>query len=492
MPAPLLLTKLYVPPSRSNIVLRPRLLERLNEGLMRKLTLISASAGFGKTTLVSEWVAGCGRPVAWLSLDEGDNDPTRFLTYLVAALQTIAANIGAGVSAVLESPQPPPSESILTTLLNDIATISDSFIFVLDDYHVIDSKPVDEALTFLLEHLPRQMHLVIATREDPSLPLARLRVRGQLTELRATDLRFAPAEAAAFLNQMMGLNLSAEDVAALEARTEGWIAGLQLAALSMQGRSDTAGFIQAFTGSHHFVLDYLVEEVLQQQSESVRTFLLQTSILDRMCGSLCGAVTAQEGSKGMLESLQRDNLFVVPLDDQRQWYRYHHLFADVLQAHLIEAQPEQVSRLHQRASVWYELNGDPAESIRHALAAEDFARAATLIELAEPEIRRSRQGGTVTELGWLKALPDELVRFRPVLSVAYAYALFGSGELGGVEPRLRDAERWLDTPAEMRARPESPATGMVVVDEEEFRRLPGMIALLRAAQALARGDMPRR
>ena len=276
MSTPILATKLYIPPPRPKIVLRPRLIERLNEGLSssRKLTLISASAGFGKTTLVSEWIAGCGQPVAWLSLDEGDNDPTRFLTYLIAALQTIAANIGKGVLGVLQSPQPPPIESILTALLNEITTIPDNFIFVLDDYHVIDSKPVDNALTFLLEHLPPQMHLVIATREDPHLPLARLRVRGQLTELRAADLRFTPAEAAEFLNQMMGLNLSAEDIAALETRTEGWIAGLQLAALSMQGQQDISGFIENFAGDHHYMLDYLVEEVLQQQPESIRTFLL--------------------------------------------------------------------------------------------------------------------------------------------------------------------------------------------------------------------------
>ena len=268
MPAPILATKLYIPPPRANVVLRPRLIEWLNEGLQRKLTLISASAGFGKTTLVSEWVASCERPVAWLSLDEGDNDPTRFLTYLVAALQTIAVNIGAGALAVLQSPQPPPIESILTALLNEITTIPDHFVLVLDDYHVIDSILVDNVLTFLLEHLPPQMHLVITTREDPHLPLARLRARGQLTELRAADLRFTPAEAAEFLNRVMGLNLSEEDIATLETRTEGWIAGLQLAALSMQGRSDAASFIQAFTGSHRFVLDYLVEEVLQHQSEA--------------------------------------------------------------------------------------------------------------------------------------------------------------------------------------------------------------------------------
>ena len=418
MPTSILATKLYIPPPRSKAVPRPRLVARLNEGLHRKLTLISAPAGFGKTTLVSEWVAGCERPVAWLSLDEGDNDLARFLAYLVAALQTITADMGKGLLAGLQSPQPPPIELILTTLLNEITTIPDHFVLVLDDYHVIDAQPVDHALTFLLEHLPPQMHLVIATREDPQLPLARLRARGQLTELRAADLRFTPSEAAEFLNQVMGLNLSADDIAALETRTEGWIAGLQMAALSMQGRSDTASFIQAFTGSHRFVLDYLVEEVLQRQPERVRSFLLQTAILDRLSGPLCDAVTGREDGRGMLDALERGNLFVVPLDDRRQWYRYHHLFADVLQARLMEEQPDQVSGLHRRASAWYEQNGLPSDAIRHALAAEDFERAADLIELAGPMVEESSL--TATWLGWVRALPDELVRIRPVLSVRYA------------------------------------------------------------------------
>ena len=385
MSAPILATKLYIPPPRPKVVLRPRLIERLNEGLSasRKLTLISAPAGFGKTTLVSEWVAGCERPVAWLSLDEGDNDPTRFLTYLVAALQTIAANIGAGALAVLQSPQPPPIESILTALLNEITAIPDNFVLVLDDYHLIDSKPVDEALTFLLEHLPPQMHLVITTREDPHLPLARLRARGQLTELRAADLRFTPSEAAEFLNQMMGLNLSAEDVAALEARTEGWIAGLQLAALSMQGHQDATSFIQSFTGSHHFVLDYLVEEVLQQQSESIQTFLLRTSILDRLCGPLCDAVLGRllplPGRKPW-KYLERANLFIVPLDNERRWYRYHHLFGDLLRQRL--GKPKEFAEFHLRASQWHEENGDLGAAFHHAIAAGDFVRAAGLAEAA--------------------------------------------------------------------------------------------------------------
>ncbi len=412
----------------------------------RKLTLISAPAGFGKTTLVSEWAAGCRRPVAWLSLDEGDNDPDRFLVYLIAAVQTIEAGIGAGLLSALQSPQPPPPEVILTALLNEITTISGSFILVLDDYHTIDSQPVDEALAFLVEHAPPQMHLVMATREDPSLPLARLRARGQLTELRTADLRFTPAEAAEFLNRVMGLNLSSEDIAALDARTEGWIAGLQLAALSMQGREDIDRFILSFTGSHRFVLDYLVEEVLDQQSEPIRNFLLQTAILDRYCAPLCNAVTEQEDGKEMLDVLERSNLFLIPLDDQRQWYRYHHLFSEVLQAHLLEAQPDRAVALHGRASAWYERNGLRSDAIGHALAAKDYERAAGLIELAWPA---AEEGSILpaTWLGWVKALPEELFQARPALNVWVAYALLGRGEMEAAEALFRDAERWLE-PAE--------------------------------------------
>jgi len=329
MAIPILATKLYIPQPPPKVVLRARLVERLNEGLRRKFTLISAPAGFGKTTLVSAWVASSDRPVAWLSLDEGDNDPTRFLVYLVAAVRTIAPTIGEALLSPLQSPQPPPTESILTALLNEITTIPVNFVLVIDDYHVIDTKPVDTVLTFLLEHLPPQMRMVIATREDPQFSLARLRGGGNLSELRVTDLRFTPSEAARFLNQTMGLNLSADDVATLESRTEGWIAGLQLAALSLQGHPDATSFIQSFTGSHHFVLDYLLEEVLQRQSESVQTFLLRTSILDRLCGPLCDAVLGDPAAAGQvtLEYLERANLFVVPLDNDRRWYRYHHLFA---------------------------------------------------------------------------------------------------------------------------------------------------------------------
>ena len=486
MSLPILATKLYIPPLRPNLVLRPRLTEQLNEGLHRKLTLISAPAGFGKTTLLSEWVAQCERPTAWLSLDAGENDLTRFLTYLVAALQTVAPTIGEGILRVLQSPQPSPTEAILTALLNDITTVPDEFVLVLDDYHAIDAQPVDQALTFLVEHLPPQLHLVIATREDPPLPLARFRARGQLTELRATDLRFTSSEAAAFLNHVMGLRLSTDDIAALEARTEGWIAGLQLAALSMHGRSDTARFIQAFTGSHRFVLDYLVEEVLERQPDRVRSFLLHTALLDRLSGPLCDAVTGQEDGSGTLEALERGNLFVIPLDDTRQWYRYHHLFAEVLQARLREEQPEQVPALHRRASAWYEQNGLRSDAIRHALIAEDFGRAAGLVELETRAMLTTRQDETL--LGWLKALPDELVRARPVLSAYYAVALL-SHDLEASEDRLRDAERSLDGTARISERPEAPSAPMVVVDEEELRSLPGITAITRAYHAGALGDV---
>src|SRR4028119_406693 len=424
MSTPLLATKLYTPASRPGSVLRPRLIERLNEGLHRRLTLVSAPAGFGKTTLIGGWISGCERPAAWLSLDEGDSDPARFLSYVVAALQTIAAGIGEGVLGALRSPQPPPTESTLTALLNEIPPTPDDFVLVLNDYPVVDARPIDDALAFLIEHLPPRMHLIIATREDPQLPLARLRARGQLGELRGADLRFTPSEAAEFLEGVMGLSLSEEDIAALETRTAGWIAGLQLAALSMRGREDVAGFIRAFAGDNRYVVDYLVEEVLQRQPERVRSFLLQTSILDRLSGPLCDTLTGGKDGRGMLEALERGNLFVFPLDDERQWYRYHHLFADVLQARLMQEQPGHAPPLHQRASGWYERNGSPTDAIRHALAAEDFERAAGLVELAVLEMLGSSQE---TLYRWLMALPDEVVRARPVLSVYYAFAPPGRG-----------------------------------------------------------------
>jgi LuxR family maltose regulon positive regulatory protein len=482
----LLQTKLYIPPIRRELVSRSRLIERLNTGLQRKLTLISAPAGFGKTTLVSEWLAGSAQRAAWLSLDEGDNDPARFLAYMIAALRTIEASIGQGVLSTLQSPQPPSAEAVLTTLINDIAAIPTAIVFVLDDYHLIEAQPIHDALTFLLEHLPPQMHLIIASREDPPLPLARLRARDQLIEVRATDLRFTYSEAADFLNRAMGLDLSAKDIAALEARTEGWIAGLQLAAISMQGRQDTATLIESFTGSHRFVLDYLLEEVLEQQSASVQDFLLQTAILDRLTGSLCDSVTGQDNGRATLETLDRDNLFIVPLDAERRWYRYHHLFADLLRQRLHQTQPEQLPGLHGRASVWYEQNEFVDEAIEHALRAEDFERAADLVgDRAETLWGR---GELARLLGWLKALPAEQVTSRPQLCILYAWGLFASGQQSAAEQSLQAAERALDPIAD--GAPETWPLGRDQRQGADRIKIQGRAAAVRAFMASFRGDVP--
>ena len=427
MPIALLETKLYVPRPRGGLVPRPRLSERLHWGTAAKLMLVSAPAGFGKTTLLTEWLAA--RPAAladerlaaWLSLDRGDNDPAAFWTYLIAALRMVAPGVGENALALLDAPQPPPIESVLTMLLNDLGAVAGEIVLVLDDYHVIDARDVQDGMAFLLDHLPPRLHVVIASRADPALPLARMRARGELAEIRAAELRFTADEAAAYLNEMMGLQLTARQVAALEGRTEGWIAALQLAALSMQGRDDVAGFIAGFAGDDRYVVDYLAEEVLARQPDRVQAFLLQTSILGRLSGPLCDAVTGQGGGKAMLEALDRGNLFLVSLDDRRRWYRYHHLFADVLQARLLDEQPGQVPGLHRRASEWHERNGEPSEAIRHALAAGDFERAAGLVELALLAMRRTRQEARLR--GWLEMLPDEVVQVRPVLSAQFAGVL---------------------------------------------------------------------
>ena len=557
----LLRTKLHVPPVRSELVSRPRLIERLNAGLTRKLTLISAPAGFGKTTLLSEWIntgvssreygvgEGSATPYslfptplfAWLSLDEDDNDPTRFLSYLVAALQTLppsqvegiepgtGPDIAAGVLGALQSPQPPPTESVLTVLINEISALPDRIVLVLDDYHLIEAEPIHDALTFLLRRLPPQMHLVIATRDDPLFPLARLRARGQLTELRAADLRFSSSEAAEFLNHVMGLDLSAEDIAALETRTEGWIAGLHLAAISMQGHKDVTGFIRSFTGSHRFVLDYLVEDVLEQQSESVQTFLLQTAILDRLTGSLCDAVRfgvaethGQDNGQAMLEALERANLFIVPLDEERRWYRYHPLFSDLLRHRLRQAPPPLssppsggteeeghdkerhrattklsspllggteggiVAELHHRASEWYEQNGFTDEAIQHALRAGDFERAAHLIEgVAEAIWVR---GEDVKLLRWLDELPVELMVSKPGLCIFHAWSLFATGQQDAAEQSLQGAEQVLEPNTDR-------ATETVPIERDRLpgsdgAKLRGRAAATRAYLAFYRGDLP--
>ncbi|MGB0384752.1 MAG: LuxR C-terminal-related transcriptional regulator [Ardenticatenaceae bacterium] len=439
----LLRTKFYIPTSRPELVSRRRLIERLNGGLGGRLTLVSAPAGFGKTTLLADWSRGCERPFAWLSLDEGDNDVGRFLSYFVAALQRIGAEtarIGEGVQEALLSPPPPPPEALLTALINDLATLGEPVVLVLDDYHLIDAPAIDQALTFLLRHLPPSLHLVIATRADPSLPLSRLRARAQLSELRTADLRFTPDEAATFLNLVTGLEVSADDVAALESRTEGWIAGLQLAALSMQGTDDISGFINTFTGTHRYIIDYLADEVLLQCSEAVKGFLLQTSILNRLCGSLCNALTDQRDGQAILAHLEQANLFLVPLDHQRRWYRYHHLFADLLRQRLHQQHtPDEVARLHQRASQWFEAHGLLSEALHHTLVTQDFERAARL--MGQHVTDKIMRGEISTVRDWLEALPEAIIHAHPVLCFGKAWIHYFSLQYEAIEPLLQLAEQ---------------------------------------------------
>lgn len=497
MTDPLLATKLYIPQPRPRLVARSRLTARLDEALRlgRRLILVSAPAGFGKTTLLSTWLAGIKNRAAWLSLDEGDNDPARLLAYLVGALQSLEAGIGQDLLGALGSPQPPPMPALLTALLNELAAAlsrdAPPTLLVLDDFHALTAPPTHQILTFLLEHLPPGLCLVVASRSDPPLPLARLRGRGQLTELRVADLRFSADEAAAFLHEVFTLDLAGDDVAALTARTEGWITGLQLAALSLQqaGTERAPQFIQDFAGSNRFVLDYLLEEVLEQQPEPVQRFLLQTSILDRLSGPLCDRVleigdgSSHKGqfsqypisntqflSQKTLEQLEAANLFILPLDDERRWYRYHRLFADLLRARLDRFGPQlgcaPAGTLHRRASEWYEQNGLPDQAITHALAAHDLERAANLIEVnALPMLLR----GELTALRrWLETLPDDVVRARPWLGVFHAWALTLSGRLEAAADRLQAAEA---------ASPASPPDDRL-----------GHVAAMRAYIAGQRGD----
>ncbi|HSL81841.1 MAG TPA: helix-turn-helix transcriptional regulator, partial [Thermoanaerobaculia bacterium] len=438
------------------------------------MTLISAPAGSGKTTLLTEWIGSSGRGHAsagWLSLDESDNEPTTFWTYVIAALRTAAPEVGAGALDSLDEGQQPLPEAALTLLINDLDALPGPITLVLDDYHVIHSPEVQAGVLFFVDHLPENVNLMIATRSDPALPLARMRSRRELIEVRASDLRFTSDEAGAYLSEM-GLALTRRELAVLEERTEGWIAALQLAALSLQSREDVASFIDGFAGSDRYIVDYLVEEVLQALPDEVRSFLLQTSILDRMNGPLCDAVTDRTGGKTMLERLDRANLFTVPLDDHRQWYRYHHLVAHVLHARLLDEQTGLELVLHRRASAWWERNGQQAEAIRHAFAGEDFGRAADLVELALPDLSRRRQEHTMRE--WLDAIPDELFETRPVLAIGYVGSRLVSGDLEGVEIRLRQAEQWVNgSGAEFGHNPDE----MVVRDDEAFRRLPRRIAV---------------
>ena len=497
----LLRTKLFIPPLRPNRVPRLRLIERLNQGLHlgHKLTLISAPAGFGKTTLVGEWVGSLGldavkesqgsHAIAWLSLDESDNDLTRFLAYFIAALNQVGGletPIGKGALGMLQTPQSPPADEALIALINDVAAIPAKITLILDDYHVIVSPPVDNALAFLLEHLPPQMHLVIATRDDPQLPLARLRARGQLTELRAVDLRFTLSEAAEFLNQVMGLDLEADDIASLETRTEGWIAGLQLAAVSIQGHKDATGLIKSFTGSHRFVLDYLIEEVLEQQSASVQTFLLKTAVLDRLTGSLCDVLTGQTNGQSTLGMLDNSNLFIIPLDGERQWYRYHHLFADLLRLRLRQNHLEQIPTLHRQASEWHEKNGFTAEAIEHALRAAEYERAACLIE---EHVETFWGRGEHSKLRrWLDELPEEMLFSKPRISIFQARYYCNRGQLDAAERAIKAAEKALDGTTD--GAPSTKPQEQIAFTHLDRLQLRGRAAATRALICSYQGDVP--
>ena len=478
MPVPLLKTKLYVSPLHPEVVPRSHLVGQLENGLKGKLTLISAPAGFGKTTMLKEWIASRVDPVSWVSLDSGDNDPIRFWAYFITALQHIKEGVGESVAAALQTPQPPPLEHLLTDLINDISPIQaikqgslnleEKDILVLDDYHLITDRRVHETVTFFLDHLPPSFHLIIATRADPPWPIARMRARLRVTEIRAEDLRFSLQEATIFLNETMGFNLSPRDIASLEERTEGWIVGLQMAALSMRSREDKNAFIRAFTGTHRYILDYLLEEVLDQQPKDIRSFLLKTSILERMTAELCDAIMGIEDSKEILSHLEMANLFIVSLDDNRSWYRYHHLFSELLKSQLSIKHPTQVPLLNQQASQWFEDNQFVEETIQYAFASKDNERVARLIEDNAMGLFQNSKYNKLS--GWIEALPPDLVLKRPWLCVYQAWTRHWAGLREGGEDCLENAEKVL---AESSS-----------IHEPEVKRLSGYIAAMRAHYAL--------
>ncbi len=479
----LVATKLQVPMLRPDLLARGRLIDSLNQAAARELVLVSTPAGFGKTTLLADWAGIHGRPVAWLALDAGDNDPMRFWRYVVGAVDRVHAGIGDRVLPLLAAPVQPTLEAVVAVLVNELVAHPGEFWLILDDYHVVESRPVQDSLALLLERLPPHAHVVIATRSDPPLPLPRLRARGQLAELRAADLRFTADEVGAVLREVWGLDLPADSVAALAARTEGWVSGLQLAALSLRGAADPARLVEEFTGSHRFVLDYLTEEVLERQSDEVKTFLLDTSVLDRLTGPLCDAVTGRRDGQQMLEDLESANLFLVPLDEQRRWYRYHHLFADLLRARLHPTDPGRVPQLHRRAAGWAEDHGLIEDAVRRALAAGDDAWAARLVErYADGHLRRG-EGATLRR--WLAVLPRQIVASHPRLCLVEALAATNGGRLTAAEPLLADAERALA------AGPAEPGEAPVGWEGGVLANVPAAIALLRASLAAYRGDAAR-
>jgi LuxR family maltose regulon positive regulatory protein len=474
----ILATKLSLPRIRPDFLPRPQLVDALDEGVAKELVLVCTPAGFGKTTLLATWAQQHNRPVAWLSLDPGDNDPTRFWRYVIAAVGRVRSGFGTGVLPRLACPDHLSPEAVATTLVNAFAALPENLVLVLDDYHVLETTPVHDALKLLLSRLPPQACVVISTRSDPPLPLAQLRARDQLVELRAADLRFTTQEVACLLREVWGLDLTMEAAAALADRTEGWVAGLQLAAISLRGRSDPARLVDAFAGSNRYLIDYLTEEVLERQPGDLRTFLLDTSGLERLSGPFCDAVTGRCDGQQMLEALERANLFLVPLDDERRWYRYHHLFADMLRVRLQRFSPQRLPELHRRAATWCEAHGLIDDAIGYALGASDPSWAARLVEQHTDAMLRRGEGATLGR--WLARLPPQVRRSRPRLCLAQATVAFNAGRLDVVEPLLQDAERATPQgqPPESRGGAATSALGNV----------SAAVALLRASLAGSRGD----
>jgi len=476
----LLATKFHIPQLHSDLLTRPRLLDQLEQAVAYGLLLVSAPAGFGKSSLLAEWARNSDRPVGWVSLDVDDNDPVRFWRCVAAAIEQARAGLEEKILPLLRAADQLAPEAIVTAMVNELAARPAEFTVVLDDYHVIESQAVQRSLAFLLEHLPPGMHVVIAGRSDPPIPLARMRARGQLAEVRAHDLRFSPQEAAVLLRERWRLRLSEASISALDDRTEGWVTGFQLVALAVQGQADPTGFIKEFTGSNRFVLDYLTEEVLERQPAYIRSFLLETSMLERFTAALCDAVTGRSDGRQMLEVLDQANLFLVALDDERRWYRYHHLFADALRTRLRQASSERVAELHRRAAAWCRDHGLVHDALRYSMAANEPNWAAELVEDSVDEILGLGEGATLR--AWLSALPEAVVRSRPRLCLAQAIAAFNAGRLDEVEPLLGAAEHGLNVRHD---RLPAPHAG----DQGALANVPALVTNLRASLAWARGDI---
>jgi len=471
----LLTTKLYIPQPSVDLVPRPRLYERLDEGLTRRLTLVSASAGFGKSTLVASWLSEKGRPAAWLSLDQGDNDPVRFWTYLIAAIQTIHQKIGMEARQIVSAPQLRSIEPVVVSLINDISQLPDGLIVVLDDYHLIEADQVHTGLSYLLEHQPPNLHIILGTRVDPSISLARLRAHNQLIEIRAEDLQFSTEEAAILLNEKMGLHLKPDHIEALNTHTESWVVGLQLAALSLKGHPSYDTFIEEFTGGHQFILDYLIEEVLVRLPDAQREFMLRTSILERFCGNLCQAVTGDPASVKLLDEIRKSNLFLIPLDTRGQWFRYHHLFAEVLYTLLEQDHPSEMDALHLKASTWFESEGHTGEAVDHALCSGNVARAKELV--FKHWLAFFHRGEVATVLRWLDALPKEIERDDPSISLARCWVLFLRGQNSAIEPHLEQANN---------AYEQLVSKGTLSGVQRDL--VAGQMAMMRSVLARGRGD----